>query len=47
MRTIVTAALQRQYSQTELIFWITPVFAASNEFVWNWTNKPLIPAMTF
>ena len=22
MRTIVTAALQRQYSQTELIFWI-------------------------
>ena len=23
MRTIVTAALQRQYSQTELIFWIT------------------------
>jgi len=26
MRTIVTAALQRQYSQTELIFWITLVF---------------------
>ena len=25
MRTIVTAALQRQYSQTELIFWITYV----------------------
>jgi hypothetical protein len=25
MRTIVTAALQRQYSQTELIFWITLV----------------------
>jgi len=23
MRTIVTAALQRQYSQKELIFWIT------------------------
>ena len=23
MRTIVTAALQRRYSQTELIFWIT------------------------
>jgi len=26
MRTIVTAALQRQYSQTELIFWITLVY---------------------
>jgi len=26
MRTIVTAALQQQYSQTELIFWITLVF---------------------
>jgi len=26
MRTIVTAALQRQYSQRELIFWITYVF---------------------
>ena len=28
MRTIVTAALQRQYSQMELIFWINlvPVF---------------------
>jgi len=25
MRTIVTAALQRQHSQTELIFWITLV----------------------
>ena len=25
MRTIVTASLQRQYSQTELIFWITLV----------------------
>ena len=25
MRTIVTVALQRQYSQTELIFWITLV----------------------
>ena len=25
VRTIVTAALQRQYSQTELIFWITLV----------------------
>ena len=25
MRTIVTAALQRQYSQKELIFWITPL----------------------
>ena len=25
MRTIVTAALQRQYSRTELIFWITVV----------------------
>jgi hypothetical protein len=25
MRTIVTAALQRQYSQTELTFWITYV----------------------
>ena len=25
MRTIMTAALQRQYSQTELIFWITLV----------------------
>jgi len=25
-RTIVTAALQRQYSQTELIFWITLVY---------------------
>jgi len=27
MRTIVTAALQRQYSQTELIFWLTLVVA--------------------
>ena len=27
MRTIVTAALQRQYSQTELIFWVTLVCA--------------------
>jgi len=26
MRIIVTAALQRQYSETELIFWITLVF---------------------
>ena len=26
MRTIVTSALQRHYSQTELIFWITLVF---------------------
>ena len=26
MRTIVTAVLQRQYSQTELIFWITFVY---------------------
>jgi len=26
MRTIVTAALQRQYLQTELIFWITLVY---------------------
>jgi hypothetical protein len=25
MRTIVTAALQRQFSQTEVIFWITLV----------------------
>ena len=28
MRTIVTAALQRQYSQTELIFSITYVLAS-------------------
>jgi len=28
MRTIVTAALQRQYSQTELIFWISLVCCA-------------------
>jgi len=27
MRTIVTAALQRQYSQTDLIFWIIYVSA--------------------
>jgi len=26
LRTIVTAALQRQYSQTELIFWIPLVY---------------------
>jgi len=26
MRTIVTAAPQRQYSQTELIFWITLIY---------------------
>jgi len=26
MHTIVTTALQRQYLQTELIFWITLVF---------------------
>ena len=29
MRTIVTAALQRQYSQTELIFWITLVLTVA------------------
>ena len=28
MRTIVTAALQRQYSQAELIFWITLVISS-------------------
>jgi len=32
MCTIVTAALQRQYSQTELIFWITLVITLSPEF---------------
>jgi len=26
LRTIVTAALQRQYSQTELIFWISLIY---------------------
>jgi len=26
LRTVVTAALQRQYSKTEFIFWITLVF---------------------
>jgi len=26
LRTIVTAALQQQYSQTELIFWISLVY---------------------
>ena len=29
LRTIVTAALQRQYSQTELIFWISLVHTLS------------------
>jgi len=29
MNTIVTTALQRQYSQTELIFWITLVYFGS------------------
>jgi hypothetical protein len=29
MRTIVIAALQRQYSQTELAFWITYVLATN------------------
>jgi len=27
MLTIVTAALQRQYSQTEFIFWITLIYS--------------------
>jgi hypothetical protein len=31
MRTIVTAALQRQYSQTELTFWITYVLEEKYE----------------
>jgi hypothetical protein len=30
-RTIVAAALQRQYSQTELTFWITYVLLASTK----------------
>jgi len=30
MRTIVTASLQQQYSQTELIFWITLIYATFN-----------------
>ena len=29
LRTIVTAALQRQYSQTELIFWIPLVHSVT------------------
>jgi hypothetical protein len=33
MRTIVTAALQRQYSQTELTFWITYVLLSDNKKV--------------
>jgi general stress protein CsbA len=32
MRTIVTAALQRQYSQTEFIFWITVVSLFISEY---------------
>jgi hypothetical protein len=31
MRTIVTAVLQQQYSQKELIFWITLVYADVSE----------------
>ena len=33
LRTIVTAALQRQYSQTELIFWIFLVYTRSFLFL--------------
>jgi hypothetical protein len=33
MRTIVTAALQRQYWQTELTFWITLVFGPKRDKV--------------
>jgi hypothetical protein len=29
MRTIMTAVLQRQYSQTELIFWITLILSSA------------------
>jgi len=51
MRTIVTAGLQRQYSQTELIFWITLVqihlfnMSDGSEFVYDvdmnifWDNR--------
>jgi hypothetical protein len=35
MRTIVTAALQRQYSQTELTFWITYVYMYVYQNVWG------------
>ena len=31
MHTIVTAAVQRQYSQTELIFWITLVHTEAHK----------------
>ena len=34
MRTIVTAALQRQYSQTELTFWIGTYFRRPSLSVW-------------
>jgi len=32
-RTIVTTALQRQYSQTELIFWISLVIVARDKWI--------------
>ena len=34
MRTIVTSALQRQYSQTELTFWIPYVFSFTQSHKW-------------
>ena len=39
MHTIVTAALQRQYSQTELTFWIPYVDSVSNVLVVGCTYK--------
>jgi hypothetical protein len=38
MRTIVTAGMQRHYSQMELIFWITLVLWGVRVRIWNKTQ---------
>ena len=40
LRTIVTAALQRQYKQTELIFWISLVLLILNPVQNHRTRSP-------
>jgi len=45
LRTIVTAALQRQYSQTELIFWISLVLMQSRQMGTGITICPCTATM--
>ena len=44
LRTIVTAALQRQYSQTELIFWIALVIIDHMNAVKSYSSSPYTPS---